>query len=172
MLKSFDKAKDDIVKKQKVAYLALHKTILKSVETNKLSTTLTDQQIKELSKKNIRVLLYELSTQYKTYNIICSKSCNFFVDDQPIAATTGTINITGDKLQLILNGTIYTPNKVQVRAEIISITNYKRKSYKGIPRNTFREGIEFVKEPMKDLKGKESTRWILINDLSFEKYMK
>jgi peptidoglycan hydrolase-like amidase len=54
----------------------------------------------------------------------------------------------------------------------VTIKNYDRKSYAGIPWNTFRGRLIFQQDKYKTLSGVEKTDYVVINQLSFDDYMK
>lgn len=55
---------------------------------------------------------------------------------------------------------------------VIEVTNYARKSYAGIPRNTFRDFLIFQKDTYKTVDGTLKNDYVVINQLSLTNYLK
>lgn len=142
---------------------------------SKIIWKINANQAKVFMKKNIKVLLYELTQDYDEYKISCDWWCTFKFDNNTINRNSWEISqwIWGT-LALTINNNTYTTQKITVSSKnnIITIENYARKSYAWIPRNTFHGDLIFQKDYMKDKKWNQSYKNVVINDLPFTEYMK
>ncbi|MDR0860815.1 MAG: N-acetylmuramoyl-L-alanine amidase [Candidatus Peribacteria bacterium] len=142
--------------------------------TNKLTYSYTLPEIKNLLLKPISVLLYELTTQYKTFDITCEKNCTFQIGDTAYTQPKAQITFTPQGIKILLADKSYIVNEVIASPHegLITIANYTRKSYAGIPRNTFRGSLIFHQETYQTLAGKTLEAPVVINQLPFTDYLK
>ncbi|MDR2540588.1 MAG: N-acetylmuramoyl-L-alanine amidase [Candidatus Peribacteria bacterium] len=142
--------------------------------TDKLTYSYTLPEIKSLLSKDIVVLLYELTTQYKTFDLICEKTCTFQVDGTAYTQPKAQLTFTPQGIKILLADKSYTANEVVASANdgLITIANYARKSYAGIPRNTFHGTLIFHQEKYQTLEGKLLDAPVVINKLPFTDYLK
>ncbi|MDR3169751.1 MAG: hypothetical protein LBU27_08710 [Candidatus Peribacteria bacterium] len=145
---------------------------------NKLTYGYGLNEIKNLLSKEISVLLYELTTQYKTFDLQCEGTCSFSVDTKLYQWERATISIVPSLQRLEIkgaDGTLTNATDISVQAPqdtLITITNYPRTSYAGIPRNTFRGSVTFKKELYQTVEGKVVNDFVVINQLPFMDYLK
>ncbi|MDR0608397.1 MAG: hypothetical protein LBG52_08975 [Candidatus Peribacteria bacterium] len=144
---------------------------------SKLTYNYTLDEIPSLISKNIAVLLYELTTQYRTFDIQCTTTCTFQIDEntyqQPSASLTFTSQ--GIEAKVGIFSQLFLAKEITITAssgESITITNYPRKSYAGIPRNTFLGSLIFKKDIYQTLEGKIMNDFVVINQLPFMEYLK
>jgi peptidoglycan hydrolase-like amidase len=121
------------------------------------------------------VLLYELTTQYKTFEIKCEEYCLVEIDHQLtyLRPFQATITLANDEISI--QSEQFPATKAQqilIGANMVEITNYTRKSYAGIPRNTFRGLLIFQKDTYKTTDGTQKTGFVVINQLPFSDYLK
>lgn len=153
------------------------------IETNniKFSRTLGEKIVWKISlesarnylNQDINVLLYDLSENYDSYTLTCNWWCTFRFDDKSIDSASWNI-VIWDDIEIELNNKKYTTDKVTVSSQdnIITILNYDRKSYAWVPRNTFHWMLTFKKDYMKDKNWKQKFKYLVINQVSFDDYMK
>jgi hypothetical protein len=145
---------------------------------NKLTYNYSLNEIKNLTSKDISVLLYELTTQYQTFDLQCEGTCSFSVDSKQYQRERATLSIAASLNRLEIkgaDGTVAYATEITVQAPtdtLITISNYPRKSYAGIPRNTFRGSLTFKKELYQTLEGKLVNDFVVINQLPFMDYLK
>ena len=135
----------------------------------------TISEIKNLINQNISVLLYELTKDYDSFEIVCDVSCVFNIDWVNYVRTWADLTILSNKVQVDSN-LILAANQVSVKSSIanwvVKVLNYKRKSYAWIPWNTFKWSLTFEKwEYPLDNWGLKSD-FIVVNTLPFSEYMK
>lgn len=149
-----------------------------SKATNKISKItkkFTINDVKSLMNQNISVLLYELSTQYDSFQIVCDMTCIFNIDWVNYARTWANLTFLTNKIQVNSDRSL-SANKVSVKSSvkngIVKISNYNRKSYVWIPWNIFKWSLNFEKwtYPLKN--GDQKSDFIVINTLPFSEYMK
>ncbi|MDR0370027.1 MAG: hypothetical protein LBH96_06090 [Candidatus Peribacteria bacterium] len=144
--------------------------------SNKLTHKYTLADIKELINQEISVLLYELTTEYTTFDIKCEQLCTIQIDGESYQRPSFTVSFIADKLyiQKEQSSDTFAANEINITSqnELIEITNYNRTSYAGIPRNTFRGSLRFEISDYRTLKGETKHAPILINTLPFMDYMK
>ncbi|MCF7834479.1 N-acetylmuramoyl-L-alanine amidase [Candidatus Gracilibacteria bacterium] len=142
---------------------------------NKIEYKISKEEAKSLSKENIKVLLYELSFDFNKYDISCLGICKFQLDGKIYSDRGGNISIDGDSnLILEIGGNKYNGNELIINTtkDLIVFKNYDRKSYFKKPWNIFRGNIIIKKDKVKDKKGNELNKFVVINDLPFSDYMK
>ena len=146
--------------------------------TNQMSKIIkkyTINDVKNLVNQNISVLLYELSTKYDSFEIICDIKCMFNIDGINYNWTWATLTFLSNKIQVNSNITL-SANSVSVKSSmnnwVVKISNYNRKSYAWIPRNTFKWSLTFEKWTYPTLNGEERFDFVVINTLPFSEYMK
>ena len=164
-----------VIRQLKNDYISKNNFTSATESQSKIIWKINANQAKVFMKKNIKVLLYELTQDYDEYKISCDWWCIFKFDNNTINRNSWEISqwIWGT-LALTINNNTYTTQKITVSSKnnIITIENYARKSYAWIPRNTFHGDLIFQKDYMKDKKWNQSYKNVVINDLPFTEYMK
>ena len=150
--------------------------------SNKIEYKHSLEEIKNLISKDISVLLYELTTEYTTFEVSCEYLCRVEIDNGEVKGETyerpslmvffdplGNITLTENSIS-----SHFPADKVIITSldELVEITNYGRKSYAGISRNTFRGKLIFKKDIIRKLEGNYVNQPAVINQLSFDDYMK
>lgn len=141
---------------------------------DKILWKISINQAKSYMKKNIKVLLYDLSQNYNEYKISCDWWCTFKFDTNTINWNIWEIaEWIWDTFSITINGSTYTTKKIIVSSKIniITVENYNRKSYAWIPRNTFHGNLIFQKDYLNDKKWNQSYNYVVINELPFNEYM-
>lgn len=175
-----DRASDQIIKliKRKTEYIAKKWAPKPWVASEKIKVKITKDDIKELIKKPVNVLLYELSTNQKEWKFLCP-NCTI-TDDQWNMYTDKSFTINDDSTSLSyisktntktnINKLIITTNKSDSK---IFVTNYGRKSYAGIARNNFYGTITISRQDIKNLDTNTiSEEFGLVNTLPLNLYMR
>lgn len=170
---------DPVVKQIKQNYVSTNNITYATVPMNKLAWKVDINQAKSYLNQNIKVLLYELTQQYDTYKIECNDWCIITYQLQ-WGNTDNTQNVDSaeitawDSIELVVDWETFTCNSVSVKSNdnIITISNYDRKSYAWIARNKFHWELIFQKDYMKDEDGIPAYKYVVINSLPFSEYMK
>ena len=164
-----------LIEQMKNEYIKKYKITQSTEFEEKISWKININQAKILMKKNIKVLLYELTQDYDKFKISCDWWCIFKFDNNTINSNWWEITYwIWNTLAITINDDTYTTQKITVSSKnnIITIENYNRKSYAWIPRNTFHWDLIFQKDYMMDKKWNQSYKYVVINDLPFSDYMK
>ncbi len=143
--------------------------------TTKILWKISLEQAKALMQQNIRVLLYELTQNYDLYTLICDWWCTFSFDKNTINSDSWEIFLwVWNTLALNINDETYTSQTISVSSKnnLITVSNYDRKSYAWIPRNSFHWSLIFQKDYFRDKNWNQSYKNVVINRLSFADYMK
>ena len=144
--------------------------------TAKITHHYTLNEIKHLLKENISVLLYELTTTYNTFYLRCENTC--FIERDGEYETTSELKIIIDHWELFYqkkedkNLIAFNDLSLQSEDQFVTIENYPRKSYIGIPWNLFRGKLRFTKWFYINQQGKQIFAPLVINILSFSDYLK
>jgi len=163
-----------VIKKVKNEYIAKNNIITATKFEHKIIWKIDINQAKVLMKKNIKVLLYELTQNYNEYKISCDWWCTFKFDNNSINWNIWEISQwIWETLAITIDNNTYTTQKIIIASKnnIISIENYNRKSYAWIPRNTFHGNLIFQKDYIKDKEWNKKYKYVVINDLPFNEYM-
>ncbi|GHW02632.1 hypothetical protein AGMMS50249_4180 [candidate division SR1 bacterium] len=141
---------------------------------NKMTYKYNLSEIKNLTNSDISVLLYELTTKYRTFDIQCENLCAFILDGNTYQKSSATLSFTDDGIQVNLNSDILSAQEIIIKSDnnLISITNYDRVSYAKIPRNTFHGSLIFHRDNYQTLDGMSKNDFVVINQLSFSDYMR
>lgn len=142
---------------------------------NKIEYKITKDEAKKLSQENIKVLLYELSFNFNKYEISCLGICKFNLDWKEFTNKRANVSVNWNKnIVLKIDNDKYEWSELIISdsKDLIAFTNYSRKSYYKKPWNIFRWNIIIKKDKVKDKKWNELEKFIVLNDISFEKYMK
>lgn len=151
------------------------KLIKASNQISKITKKYTINDVKKLLNQDISVLLYELSTEYDSFEVVCDESCVFNVDWINYYRTGATLTFLINKIQVNSDRSL-SANKISVKSSMdgwsVKISNYNRKSYVWIPWNTFKWSLNFEKwtYPLKN--GEQKSDFIVVNTLPFSEYMK
>lgn len=156
------------------------KLVSATVLSEKITYKIKKEEIKNLILQDISVLLYELTTKYNTFEVFCEGWCEFLVDWQTYNFSEAKISRTPTSSVLPYAITLSNDNFTTIAQEIIvssannliQIVNYDRKSYAGIPRNTFHWKLIFKTENYKTIDGILKNDYVVINQLSFSDYLK
>ena len=162
-------------KKIKNDYISKNNITSATNFTDKLVWKINKDMANVLMKKNIKVLLYELTQIYDEYKISCDGWCTFKFDNNTINWNNWEISHwIWNTLAITIDDNTYTTQKITISSKnnIITIENYNRKSYAWIHRNTFHWDLIFQKDYMMDKKWNQSYKYVVINDLLFSDYMK
>ena len=144
-------------------------------QISKITKKYSINDVKNLINQDISVLLYELSTQYDSFQITCDTSCIFSIDWINYNRTWATLTFLTNKIQINSDRNLST-NKVSVKSSSpnwsVKLLNYNRKSYIWVPWNRFKWELSFEKwtYPLKN--GEQKSDFIVINTLPFSEYMK
>lgn len=129
-------------------------------------------EISDYIKKDISVLLYDLTQNYTEYDISCDDICDLFFDGKTYKANSVKVIVYEDELLLLVGDKKYIWNKLSISWDgYVVVDNYDRKSYAWIPWNIFEGDLLFQKEKMKDLNWKVFDKYVVINKLPFESYL-
>ena len=146
-----------------------------SSQFSKITKKYSISDVKNLINQNISVLLYELTKDYDSFQIMCDVNCIFNIDWIDYTWTWATLTFLTNKIQINSDRSL-SANKVSVKSAItngvVKVSNYNRKSYAWIPWNTFKWGLNFEKwtYPLKN--GEQKSDFVVINALPFSEYMK
>ncbi len=146
-----------------------------SQNISKISKKYTINDIKYLVNQDISVLLYELTTKYDSFEIVCDGKCIFNIDGVAYKWDQATLTFLSNKIQ-VNSDRILSTNKVSVTSSMndwtVKISNYNRKSYAWIPWNSFKWSLIFEKWEYPLLNWKKVSDFIVVNTLPFNEYMK
>ena len=146
-----------------------------SNQISKITKRYTINDVKNIINQNISVLLYELTTNYNSFEIMCDMSCIFNIDGINYNRTWATLTLLTNKIQINSDRSL-SANKVSVKSSMsnwtVKISNYNRKSYVWVLRNSFKWELKFEKwtYPLKNWEQKSG--FIVVNTLPFSEYMK
>ena len=146
-----------------------------SNQISKIQTKYSINDVKGLVNQNISVLLYELTTEYDSFQIMCDISCVFTIDWVDYKWNEATLTFLTDKIHINWNLSL-SSSKVSVKSSMngwtVKISNYNRKSYLGVPWNSFKWSLNFEKwiYPLKNWEQKSD--FVVVNTLPFSEYMK
>lgn len=158
--------RDDYISKNKISFV--------STNTNKLEWKIDVNQAKIYLEQDINVLLYELTQDYSEYDLSCDWWCTFVFDQNRLDFSTWYIKVLENGLEIYIWWKKYNTNRVVLysKSNIIAVNNYDRKSYAGIPWNTFHGSLIFKQDYMKDTNWIEKNKFVVINKLPFREYLK
>lgn len=144
---------------------------------NKFQREISLNDITTYSKKQVSTLLYEASTSLTGWEIACT---HCVVSDDGGNITTDTIF----SLIPVHNSLLYQSNtttksiksitiKANSAQDTITISNYTRKSYQGIPWNSFYGTIHISQQPITLLDNSSVVdRFVLVNTTSLDQYLR
>ena len=141
----------------------------------KISKKISIDEISNLIHNDISVLLYQLTTEYKSFEIKCDSKCIFDIDGEIYERKWADLTFLNDKIYVDWDQKIIA-DRVNVKSTLnggkVEISNYDRKSYAWIPRNVFKWELVFKKWTYPLLDGTQIYNFIVINKLPFSEYMK
>ena len=132
--------------------------------------------VKSLINQNISVLLYELTKDYDSFQIVCDVKCIFTIDGVNYTLSSANLTFLTNKIQVNSSNYTLSANTVSVKSSmangVVKVTNYNRKSYAWVPWNSFKWSLNFEKwtYPLKN--GEQKSDFVVINTLPFSEYMK
>lgn len=164
---------DMSLENKKQAYITEKWFKLATIFSEKVKYKVTLNDAKKSLKSKVRVLLYELSVDFSKWIMRCEKWCTVKVDwislwekkDIIVEENSEWINISLDWTDMKWYK-ILISNKDE-----ISVMNYDRKSYAGIPWNVFRWNIEIRKDKIKPIWQSVVSEYVVINELDFNDYL-
>ena len=167
---------DDLVvraDKLKNQYIAKHWVPSISSYRRKILYKVYLSEQKELAQQKVKVLLWEAS-QLPQWDIVCNSSCRVeFEDGKQKIIKSAVITPREGNLKMLINGRRYSSSQIKITSDNpIKIANYNRKSYAGIPWNEFRGSLVFQKDKYKLLDGQRKYDRTVVNELSFDDYLK
>ena len=146
-----------------------------STSMNKISKKYSINDVKSLLKKDISVLLYELTTKYDSFSITCDWKCEFNIDWINYIWSWATLTFLSNKIQVKSDRNL-SANNISVKSSIswgvVEVSNYTRKSYAWIPWNIFKGRLIFEKWTYPLSNWKQKSWFIIINTLPFTEYMR
>jgi hypothetical protein len=83
----------------------------------KIMRKYTLNDVKSLINQNISVLLYELSTKYDSFEIICDMSCVFNIDGVNYNRDSASLTLLSNRIQ-VNSDIILSANKVSVKSSM------------------------------------------------------
>jgi hypothetical protein len=84
---------------------------------SKIIKKYTINDVRSLVNQNISVLLYELSTKYDSFEIICDMSCVFNIDGVNYNWNSASLTILSNKIQ-VNSDIILSANSVSVKSSM------------------------------------------------------
>jgi 6-phosphogluconolactonase (cycloisomerase 2 family) len=144
---------------------------------NKITHKVALDEAKTYMQSNMKVLLYDLTANYEIWNLSCEGKCIINVDGKIYTYQTPIVESHNGFLYLTIEENIYGPEKMTITAGrkdgLITFSNYNRASYAKNPWNSFRGSIIFTQDKIKNMKsGNYDTKYVVINELPFNDYMK
>ncbi len=131
---------------------------------------------KKLMAGNIKVLLYDLSTNYNKRNISCDTMCVFTIGKKTFTVATGTIQKQKSDFSLTISWVNVSVEKILVSDSMsgtVRVDNYSRVSYAKIPWNSFSGSLTFTQDTIKNLAtSKFIKQSVIINTLPFMSYLR
>lgn len=160
----------------KTRYL-ISKPLSTKVPMNKIETKITLKDLSQTLQKPVNVLLYEASTDLTGRNLSCNEGCTIITDSQNINNIKElSVKSFENQLQINIDGQQLTTSSVKIIASsgnTVDITNYKRASFAGIPRNSFKGSLTIQRDVIRLLDSTGVTvQSVVTNQLSLEDYMK
>lgn len=160
----------------KQSYMSANKIVASTGKTTKVTSQISLATAKKLMAWDIKVLLYDLSTNYKKRTVTCDNTCLFTVGKKNFSATTWIIESQNNQYTLSISGSKVSLDKVIVKdtsGGLVTIANYTRVSYAKIPWNTFHGTLAFARESVKNLNsGKFAKQTAIVNTLPFTDYLR
>ncbi|NOZ44735.1 MAG: hypothetical protein GXP45_06415 [bacterium] len=143
---------------------------------NKVKHKISIKEAKQYLNQKVRVLLYELSFSHQDRQISCKENCSFVADQKIFVATGAKIKLLSPEsyqLQLPQQTIIAQNISVHNSENLITIDNYLRHSYYGIPWNSFHGSLIFGHDLVYDKKDKTFIHHAsIVNVLDFDDYLK
>ena len=142
---------------------------------SKIMKKYTISDVKSLINQNISVLLYELTKDYDSFQIVCDVNCIFNIDWVNYTWTWATLTFLTNKIWVDSKLSL-SANSVFVKSSmangVVKVSNYNRKSYAWVLWNSFKWSLSFEKwtYPLKN--GEQKSDFIVVNTLPFSEYMK
>lgn len=167
---------DTYVATIKKTYSTANKITPTTVKTTKITSQISVDTAKKLMSGNIKVLLYELSTNYTKRNVSCDTLCLFTVGKKTFTASTGIITKNKTDFTLVISGAKISLAKIIVsdkNSGVVRVDNYSRVSYAKIPWNSFSWSLLFWQDSVKNLStSKYNRQTAIINTLPFMSYLR
>ena len=142
---------------------------------SKITKRLNINDVSQLIKNDISVLLYQLTTEYDNFEIKCDGKCIFNIDGESYERKWADLTFLNDKIYVDWDQKIIA-DRVNVKSTSnggkVEVSNYDRKSYAWIPWNVFKWELIFKKWTYPLLDGTQIYNFIVVNKLPFSEYMK
>lgn len=168
-----------VTQKLKQEYVIANNISYATNPSQKIKWKISLEKAKNYLNQEIYVLLYELSQNFNEYEIACSDWCTVnykMLWDATVntAYTDFAKIVVWENLELQIKWeTIYADSiTITSNNNIVTVSNYDRKSYAWVPRNTFHWDLLFKKDNIKDKNWNQEYKYVVINGLWFEDYMK
>lgn len=159
---------------KKQNYITKNKIKIPEINVQKITYKATLDDIKNFVTQKVRILLFELSTSFTNWEIVCNSKCSIDLDWQKFD-NIGSLIVSEDwsDLNVSINSNYYNWKKIKISSswEIV-FSNYNRKSYAWIPWNTFKSDIYIQSEQVKYLDWKYRNKFSVINEISYEDYLR
>jgi len=145
-----------------------------SRESEKLQARIPVTSIASLVGSQVHVLMYELSTAYVEWEMMCTVWCDLVLDDTTLEDIESfrVIQPSIWWLRIFIDGNIHDTTQLHIQQSwFITITNYK-KTYGDVPMNVFVGDIRIQKQSFRHLEDWWKEAYVLINSVPFEEYMR
>lgn len=151
------------------------KLVLATKMSNKIQDKIPASKIKQALNGEMVVLLHELSSEFNQYELSCAGGCKVAMNGWIHDAQQVQIRKENKAFSVQLDGA--SPQKtdsINLRGNqnLISIDNYERKSFAGIPRNSFRGELIFDYGSYPNIDGSFVQGLLVLNALPFQEYLK
>lgn len=165
------------LEQRKKNYISKNNISLATSSSNKVNNNISLSKLRQLSKQDVNVLLYEASTTLPQREFLC-QNC-IIQDDQGTVYTDNIFTIIDNGTSLTYssktkNKTIKTISITPKRTDGTTfILNYNRKSYANIAWNHFYGTITIAQQPIKLLDNPNITQqYVVMNNLPFDLYLR
>lgn len=143
----------------------------------KMITKQPVSDVQQLLQSDARVLLYELTANSPNgRSMTCASKCTVRLDTNAISnATIINVNVANGKLDVYVDLKKYPwieAVEIDNPSGLVTFGNYERKSYSGVPRNTFKWNISIKKDVYQNLDRGQLTAYTVVNTLSVKDYLR
>lgn len=140
---------------------------------SKITYKNTLNDVRKYLKTNVKVLLYQLSTEFYNWTLSCKDTCTVILDGIEYP-NINKVNVLkwSENLEIQIGDKKNIWKKFEITTDWeIAFDNYDRKSYLWEPWNVFKWKIIIQKDLIKPLNADLTSQYVVINELPVSDYM-
>ena len=163
---------DVLAQQRQKSYASGYGKIQASSTSKKISKKIFVSAVDELVEEEVKVLLYDASTELSTWRWSCPDGCDVIMDDETVRDVDSLEVLPFDGvLRVFVEGDVIETEEVEIKNNtLVVLDNYER-IYADLPMNIFKGNITLSKQRYNHLDYDWREGYVIVNELPLDEYL-